>query len=65
VKKDIHPKLHLIKVTDSDGKAIELLSTKPGNLTINSARSTHSAWTKIQAVVKNNEKADKLKKFFF
>ena len=65
MNKNLHPKMHKIKVTDADGNIIELLSAKPGDITINSSRTTHAAWTKIQAVIKNNEKADKLKQFFF
>jgi len=64
MKKNLHPKMHLVKVTDADGNSIELISARAGNLTINTSRSIHSAWTKQQAVIKNNEKADKLKKFF-
>lgn len=65
MKKNLHPKMHLIKVTDADGAVIELASAKSGNITINTSRTIHSAWTKLQAVIKNNDKADKLRAFFF
>jgi ribosomal protein L31 len=65
MKKGIHPQLHLINVTDADGNKWQLLSAKSVNLVINSSRTIHPAWVGFQTEVKNNEKADKLKKFFF
>ena len=64
MKKNLHPKLHLITVTNADGEVFTVLSAKPGNLTINSSRSMHTAWTGQKTVVRGNPKADKLKQFF-
>jgi ribosomal protein L31 len=64
MKKDLHPKLYLIDVVDADGNKWKVLSSKNGNLTINSSRTMHTAWTGEQTVIKDNKKADALNKFF-
>ena len=66
MKKNIHPVLRTVNVTDADGNSWQLLSAfKNATITVNGSRSMHGAWTKVQTVVKNNQKAEKLNKFFF
>ena len=66
MKKNIHPVLRTVNVTDADGNSRQLLSAfKNATITVNGSRSMHGAWTKVQTVVKNNQKAEKLNKFFF
>ena len=64
MKKDIHPKLHLVKITNADKETFNVLSVNNQDLTINSSRSTHPAWTGKVEVIINNKKAQKIGKFF-
>jgi ribosomal protein L31 len=61
MKKNIHPKLNRITVTDGSGKSWELLSVLKNNIVLNSSKENHPAWT--QTLNHETNKIDKIKKF--
>lgn len=65
MKKNIHPVLHQILVTDSTGKAEKMFSTKKQNLTLNTSKMQHPAWTGVQTILNDDsKKIEKMNQFF-
>ncbi len=65
MRKNIHPKLYEIIVTDSNNNEEKMFSTKEGNVILNTCKEQHPAWTGIQVIFSDNsKKLERFNRFF-